>query len=364
MDEPKDKTAGQAADTKKKFSFSKKNIKEKVNGTRINFNGMVDKIQLNGVSLLLTVISAIIFMSLICLVVFFAVVKGGEEVMVPNVRGKQLTTALLEMQTKELYPKIQLRYSDTPGDDGTILDQNPDGGSIVKAGRRISLVVSRGVIINHVEDYVGMNLDDVRIKLQTLFAGTAAPLIVLAEPSYKPDAAAAGTILEQDPPAGTNITRPVTVNLVVSRGPQYEKTKVPDLIGKSVNDMLMMIGRSKVVFDFTAHKASGDEKAGTIVSQQTFDTEYITNYTRMTADFAFPVQTAGDNVYGLFTDTLPEYPYPVPMTLDAIPPEGDSYTLASFSHPGGSLTIPYELPKGTVLILTVVNKEHKRITVN
>lgn len=47
------------------------------------------------------------------------------------------------MQVKELYPKIQLRYSDVPGDKGMILEQNPVAGTIVKASRRIDLVVSR-----------------------------------------------------------------------------------------------------------------------------------------------------------------------------------------------------------------------------
>ncbi len=355
---------------KKQNNSDKTKFKEKINGlkkinVRTSLSSEADKLQSSGSALIITVLCALIFMFLICFAVFSGFVKGAEEVMVPEVKGKELTSALLEMQAKELYPKIQLRYSETPGDKGIILDQKPAGGAIVKAHRTINLVVSRGVIINQVEDYSGQTLDQVKMRLQTLFAGTSTPLINLAEPTYKPDTSPAGTILEQDPPAGTNISSPVTLNLIISKGAQYERTKVPDLIGMSVNDVLVLLGRSKLVFDFTSHVAKDNEKSGTIVSEQKFDKKYISNYTRMTADFAFPAANKDDdNVYGLFTATLPEYPYPVEMKIEAVPTEGDSYTLATFSHPGGNLTIPYMVPAGTVLILSVENKENSRLTVS
>ena len=71
-----------------------------------------------------------------------------------------------------------------------------------------------------------------------------------------------------------------------------------------------------------------------------------------------------DNMYGIFTEKLVDYPYPVPMKLDAVPSEGDAYTIINFSHPGGNLTIPYAVPKGTTLVLYVVDKVVSRKTVN
>ena len=50
------------------------------------------------------------FMFLAALAAFFISVKSPERVMVPDVTGKDLTDALQEMQAKELYPKIRLRY--------------------------------------------------------------------------------------------------------------------------------------------------------------------------------------------------------------------------------------------------------------
>ena len=334
----------------------------KLSSIGLNFSKFYDKLQSNIPALIITVICAFILMLFCAAAVFFMNVKGPEKVLVPNVMGKSLEDALLELQVKELYPKINLRYSETPGDEGSILDQSPKAGAIVKGYSRVSLVVSRGVIVEKIGDYIGQNVDELELKLQALFAGQR-PLITLATPEYKPDMSDAGTILEQDPPAGTSITEPVTVQLVVSRGPNYDNTKVPDLIGQTINDLLQTISRSKLVFDITAHPAEENEKAGTVVSQQTFNAEYIRNYTRMSVEIALP-EASDENAAGVFTAQLADYPYPVPMKLDAKPAEGDAYTLITFSHPGGNVSIPYSVPHGTTLILKVSEKPVARFTVN
>lgn len=332
--------------------------------SRVDVNNYFESLQANGKTLILTVVAAVIVMAFFCFVVFFLHVKGPEEVMVPDVCGKELTEALLEMQKKELYPKISLRYSDETGDKGTILDQNPSAGSIVKGYSRVSLVVSRGSVVDKVGNYVGQNLDELKMNLQTLFAGQAQPLIVLAEPEYKPDSSPAGTILEQDPPEGTDITEPVKVQLVVSRGATFENTRIPRLEGQSVNDILQTIARSRVIFDFTSHIVRAGEKPGTVVSQQQFDQEFVPNYSRMNVEMALPSGEYEENIYGIFKADLTDYPYPVAMRLDAKTQDGNTYTLVNFLHTGSSLTLPYAVPRETVLTLYVVDKEQKKITVH
>ena len=73
-------------------------------------------------------------------------------------------------------------------------------------------------------------------------------------------------------------------------------------------------------------------------------------------------ESSEENVYGIFQEKLADYPYPVPMKLDAYPAEGTSYTIVSFNHPGGNLTIPYEVPRGTTLVLSVADKVEARKT--
>lgn len=337
---------------------------KKIKKIGINISKGYDKLQSNIPALVWTCVFAFLIMMIVAFAVFFANVKGPEKVLVPNVIGKKLEDGLLELQEKELYPKISLRYSETPGDEGTILEQSPSAGAISKGYSRISLVVSRGVIVDSIGDYVGKKFDEVSMNIQTLFAGQTKPLIILASPEYIPDTSDAGTILEQDPPAGTNISEPVTVQLIVSRGPNYENTKPPYVIGQSINDLLQTMSWSKVVFDISTHTATNDETPGTVTNMEMPDTEYVPNYTRIEIDMAMPEKDVGDNVYGIFSQQVANMPYPTPMRLEAIPEEGNSYTVVSFVHPGGNLTIPYSVKHGTTLVLYVADKERAKKVIN
>lgn len=357
-----EKPAKAASKKEKKSKEDKKNKKEKKSikdmnpaKARVSFSQTIENFQSSTPLLVITCLAAIFVMMMICFAVFFMNLKGAEKVLVPNVVGKKWDEAFIEMQTKELYPKINLRYSDSPNDEGMIIEQSPKAGAIVKGYSRITLVISRGVIIDAVGSYVGKNITEVQMNLQTIFAGQTKPLITLASPTYKPDVSDAGTILEQDPPEGSKISQPVTVKLVVSSGPNYENTKRPYVIGQSINDLVQTIARSKIVFDITSHIATEQEKPGTVVDQQRIENEYVPNYSRVTVEMAMP-QNTEETVYGIFQEKLSNYPYPVPMKLDAYPAEGASYTIVSFNHTGGNLTIPYELPRGTTLVLTVSDK--------
>ena len=127
--------------------------------------------------------------------------------------------------------------------------------------------------------------------------------------------------------------------------------------------MLSQIGQSRLIFDFASHIATGDEKAGTVTGQETFRTAYVKNYTRVQVEVAFPAKAEDGLVYGIFSEQLTDYPYPVSMSLDAIPDEGTRYNLVTLNHTGGTLTIPYAVPKGTELVFTVVGREIRHFKV-
>ncbi len=289
---------------------------------------------------------------------FFLSLRSGEQVMVPSVTGKDLAVAMLEMQAKELYPKIQLKYSSSADDRGMILEQSPAPGSIVKAGRRINLVVSKGIIVDRVENYVGQNIDDVKMHLQTLFTSVAAPLLSIKEPPlYRFSAESAGTILEQKPLPDTPISAPVKLELIVSRGPENDKVRIPDLSGLTIDAVLAVMEKTEAIFDFSTRSPEGSENAGTIVAQMPAGNSTVNSFSRVSTVLALPVKSPDGKVYGVFTETLPEYPYPFQITIDAVSPAGQRKKLVSFKHPGGSLTVPYRVDEGTLLVLTILNKE-------
>ena len=329
---------------------------------RVSVTGMIERMQENALLYAGVVIVSIVFMGLICLAVFFATVKGAEEVMVPDVKGKELSEALLEMQVKELYPKLVLRYSDNPDDKGTILAQSPKAGSIVKAGKRINLTVSRGIVLNEIDNYVGKPYDEVKNTIQNLFSSSSKAAVKLAEPLYEYSETEPGTILRQDPPAGTQIYNPVEIVFVVSKGADNQKVVVPALKGMSINDMYMQMRKNNLVYDFTISAETADKDV--ILSQSVPENTEVEKYTRISTEIAYPEgMTNKKLVYGLFTQDLQEYPFAVEMQLDAFSTDDNLYTLVAFTHPGGKITIPYAVEKNTVLIFSVAGKEYSQFVV-
>jgi beta-lactam-binding protein with PASTA domain len=269
-----------------------------------------------------------------------------------------LTGALLELQAKELYPRIQLRYSQSASDRGMILEQSPEGGTIVKAGRRIRLVVSQGVVINNVENYVGRMVDEVRMYLQTLFASAAAPLLSLKEPflyQYSPEPP--GTILQQSPEPGTNISGPTVLELVVSRGLENELTRVPALTGLSINAALAILGDAGLRFTFSQRTPGRSEQPETVLSQTPAAETLVAANTELSLEVSSPAKLQAGEVFALFSYTLPANPYPLPVSLEAILPTGTRQSIITMNHPGGKFTVPYRLPTGSTLILSMLGRE-------
>jgi beta-lactam-binding protein with PASTA domain len=306
----------------------------------------------------------LVFVGIIAVSVFFIALRGEEETMVPELRGKDLTTALLELQVKELYPRIDLRYSQTSADKGLILEQDPLPGTIVKAGRRIRLVVSQGVMINRVENYLGRNIDEVRVEIQAMFAPALTPLLSLKEPfMYEYSAEAPGTILRQQPEPDADISGPTVLELVISRGPENTMIKTPDFVGLSLAETLEQIGHTGIDFTFSLRPVGEGETAETVIAQTPAGNTMAASNTRVAITMASPLALEDGEVFGLFVYTMPKNPYPHLIRLEALLPSGERIRLLSVEYAGGELNVPYHLPPGSVLILSMLNREIHRETV-
>jgi len=309
---------------------------------------------------ILSLAALVILMGLSGLTAFFLTLRGEEQTLVPDIVGLDLSTALVKLQEKELYPRISLRFSSDPESKDRILEQDPRPGAIVKAGRRISLVVSRGAAQEKVGDYVGQTLDEVKIHLQTVFGSTRQLITVKEPPMYVYDKSPAGTILEQSPSPEVQLSGPTQLTFVVSRGPEKAKVKVPDLVGLSLADAALQIEKSAIAFQFSLRSPEGREKPGTVVAQLTAPGTLEDPSESVSIVFAMPAPVDG-TVTALFSMALPDYPYPLRTILYAEPPSGGRIPLISVDHPGRLFTMPYTVPAGSVLVLQVLNKVVARV---
>lgn len=342
---------------------------KKVRFSRGDVHSYFEKMQGNGKTLGITVVAAFLVMIFVCAVVFFLNVKGPEQVMVPQVCGKKLANAIIEMSEKELYPTLATRDVTDPALDGIILEQSPKYGSIVNGYSRVSLVVGRISGPDQIDDYVGKNIDDVRNEFYARFAKHAIAPITVGQPTYKVSDKAFGTILEQYPKPGTLISESVELNLIVSKGPEGDSVHPVNFVGKSVDYMLGMMDKCLVVYDFTGHIATDKEKPGTGVAQTKFEEWFVPAYTRVKVDVALPSSNikngkeTDNRRYGIFEANLARFPAPQPMVFEA-ETDGTRTVLARFSHTGRSVTIPYAVPKDTILTLYVAGKPVRSETIN
>ncbi|MCK5007280.1 MAG: PASTA domain-containing protein [Spirochaetia bacterium] len=307
---------------------------------------------------ILMIVAMFAFMVLIGFVTFWLSVRGAEEVLVPKVENKELISALIEMQEKELYPRIQVRYSsDYPK--GMIIDQKPSSGTIVRAGRRVTLTVSRGPVIDRVEDYVGQKVEDVRIHLQTLFASYRALLKIKEPVSYVFDPEPAGNILAQKPEPGTVIDSVTELELVVSRGPRGELVTVQEFTDMEFHNAIAQLSNSNFPFIFAVRRAEGDEGRGVIVSQTPEAESEVPYGSVMQLTMTRPERVPRGKVFGVFEYVLPDYPIMVDISLDSISAE-ESTTLLTMKHPGGPISIPYIVDEKSELVLYIFDQEEIR----
>jgi beta-lactam-binding protein with PASTA domain len=311
---------------------------------------------------ILFIAALFILVGLVAVSIFFIAVRGAEETMVPDVRGRELTEALLELQVKELYPRIMIRYSQTSKDKGLILEQEPNPGTIVKAGRRIRLVVSNGVIINKVENFIGRNIDEVTIDLQTMFAVMGSVSILqMKEPviyTYSPETP--GTILSQKPEPGTDISGPITLEFVVSRGQENTVITVPQLTGLHLSAALDQLGKTRANFSFITRNSSDAETGETIVNQNPAVNAQIAINQPIQLTVTIPDNLEDNEVFSVFRYTIPPNPYPLAVRLEALLPTNERVRLIATEYLGGEFTVPYRLPVESILILSMLNRELRR----
>src|SRR5205085_458545 len=135
---------------------------------------------------------------------------AASERVVPGVVGRPQVEAARRVTKAGLVPKIVPRDSAKPP--GDVVAQKPGGGAQLKAGSPVKLFVSRGKGSVAVPNVVGIPVAQATAHL------AAAGLTANRKPvsSSKP----AGTVVAQDPAAGSSTPRGSSVTLNVSSGPQ------------------------------------------------------------------------------------------------------------------------------------------------
>jgi eukaryotic-like serine/threonine-protein kinase len=298
-------------------------------------------------------------MIVIGLVTFSIAVRGQPETLVPNLQGKDLTDALVALQDKSLFADVQVQFSTAEKDE--VISQKPTAGTLVKTGKRVTLRVSRGPVLDKVESYIGWSLDDVKVHLQTLFATHNTPNVVIKTVVYQHrDGVASGKVLAQSPAAGTKITGVANLELVVSQDAgAVSMVSVGTYIGKSYQEAITELSQANIPFAFTVKKTSKGADPGSVIDQIPAGGTQMAYGQVVQLTMVAPTDVGKDNVFGLFTFPLEPQTIAVNVRLvlitDSVPRD-----LVAMKHPGGPVAVPYIVPAGSDLVLYVLDQEVAR----
>ena len=186
---------------------------------------------------------------------------SSEEVIVPDVKGKQLALARQILEDGKLRVNVAETY-DAEVPPGEVVSQDPDAGRSVKSERLVTIYVSKGGENIEMPDLVGLTKSAATERIQKLG-------LKIGSVYEKDSDKEAGTLLSHDPKAGAKITRGQSIDFIISRGsPKKEdkKTQVPNVHNASLDVARQGIeGRGLTVGSVTYEIST--QAPNTVVSQ-------------------------------------------------------------------------------------------------
>jgi serine/threonine-protein kinase len=218
----------------------------------------------------LFILAAFTLYFVVSLFVMVFMTKSGSESRVPDVVGKKFIDVYNILERQNIRPRVTFRDV-TDLDDGIILSQYPESGSVIRSDSSLRLTVSRSAYYVETPNLVGLALPIALNKVKNLHYQGRPVSIQKGVVSYiSSEKTPQNIVLGQSPLAGERITPDRKVNLLVSAGDVKSDMTMPDLKGQNISlayDLLMSMGvRVRETCEVTGEMG----KSGTITGQHPF----------------------------------------------------------------------------------------------
>ncbi len=164
-------------------------------------------------------------------------VRSGAETKVPDLVGRDLTSARAELETAGFRGAVDREIHSADFGAGRIIEHRPDAGSVLRKGRKVWLTVSLGVRKTAAPTIVGMTSRQAGIVLGAEGIGIGNVARV-----FHPRVGR-GLVIAQDPAAGAACSEGARVDLLVSLGPPADAWVLPELSGRSIRDVERLLER-------------------------------------------------------------------------------------------------------------------------
>ncbi|MDR1701300.1 MAG: Stk1 family PASTA domain-containing Ser/Thr kinase [Sporomusaceae bacterium] len=190
----------------------------------------------------------------------FGNIGALREVAVPDVVGKQADIAERQLIESGLTVAISDTYDEkTPS--GSVISQQPEPGSIVKEGRLISLIVSKGGEIVTVPALSGFNRANAEVQI------TNASLTLGKVAEEYSEQVQKDFIIGQNPLPAAQAPKGSAVDIVISKGPVPTKFDLPDLTGLSISAAVAKLDSLKLKLGTVTETETSSSAPGIVVNQ-------------------------------------------------------------------------------------------------
>lgn len=189
-----------------------------------------------------------------------AVITVEEEtVIVPNLVGQQQAAALVSLTAANLTMGTLTPQNSDTIPVGQVIQQSPVAGSSAIKGSAVNLTISSGPVKVTVPNVVGQSQNVAQLAI------TTANLVLGSSSQQNSDNVPLGSVISQNPLAGTLVSKGSSVNLVISSGPA--KVLVPNVTGQTQSLALQAITSANLVVGTTSQQSSDTVSLGSVISQ-------------------------------------------------------------------------------------------------
>ncbi|MDL2287805.1 Stk1 family PASTA domain-containing Ser/Thr kinase [Oscillospiraceae bacterium OttesenSCG-928-F05] len=193
------------------------------------------------VAMILAVLGIVAFV--VGMVVFFwNVVKPillpeDTEVEVPNFVGMRWEDVEFEPDYESFTFRTTEEFSDKPA--GEIIDQRPAAERTMKSGGTVSLTVSKGQNVMELPSFFNKEYRAVQLELGRLG-------LSVGELIYENSDVLQDYVIRTDPDAGSRVAEGGVVTLYISLGPEVNKVKMPNLVGRTLDEARVILQATKL----------------------------------------------------------------------------------------------------------------------
>jgi len=193
---------------------------------------MANQILTNVIKVMLIFLAAVVVLGMVSVFILIPTIIKGDEVKIPDVKGKSLAESISILQKQNLNAKIDSYKSSSDVPEGYVMEQKPPSGFKVKQDKSILLVLSSGSEKVEIPDLTGKPFLDAEAEITS-----AGFQVGIKSAVHSDNYPVVNTIIAQTPLPKSISERDAKISLLLSKGPYPQMLLMPDLKGMKFNDV-------------------------------------------------------------------------------------------------------------------------------